>query len=986
MGKGARNRKRRIEQKSAAQAKPVETAEALNLILEAETDTEFENLVASRPSLLSAETEAEFIAMASLEGFESTGEALAKLLADARRDPQRAWEHFQRTWSRLENEGAALEPESNAIDAAINAGNHEEVIARVDRLLPRARAAGLGVAVGLLHTQRGTAYVLCRDGDRAENLESAITDFGAAIRLVISDQQRAEVLMHAGIAYMERVYGDRAENIEQAIALLREALSELDEDSPPQLEAIVRTNLAAGLLRRERGDRSEAHQEAADLCLVALDYRSPETNADDWAYSQINLGLALRQLAAEGIADPDSPARAYESVIAESDQIKEQWLVGSAHHEIARLERGWALPSTEEQAEAAAEGIELEADRDLLKSARTHLETARPLVSDSSDYLLRGRVAMDLSAVRSDLGDDGEETLEIAREALSILRPTAAPFDCVEVGFRLGGILAERGEWAGSAEAYRDAVEAAELTFHSRLETESRESDIRGMGTLFRWAAFSIAAAGNPLEAALALESGRAREIRRRLGLERSDADRLDSLPRELADRYSQALAELLLAPIGSPAGRELQETLELIRSIDGFEDFATGARPAELAAAVEPDWPLAYVNPSPWGTLLLVVSADEHGPCVESFFLDRLNALDVYLRLLAGDAAAGHLHIDDVEPSSLLALVAGVSNQPPEQDLDQALPWLGENLAKPLLEAAEWAEARGLTVVPCGPVAVAPLHAAPWENERSGQRYLLEEIEVRYAQSALITATGIRRASKRQVDDAALVALANPTRDLAAAEPEVREISKHFPLERQRLAAAADATASFLRENAADATHLHLACHARGGLIDSEASAAILLSDGWLAAEELTQVGGIRARLAVVSACQSAVGSITDLSDEAISIGSVIMAAGAACVIVSLWPVHDLATGLLMARLYEELFDGHGPPSKALRLAQFWLRELSQDEEQEFLGRHPSLRAEFSRRSASGGLPGHRPATYSASARPYEHEYYWAGFVAVGA
>jgi len=312
-------------------------------------------------------------------------------------------------------------------------------------------------------------------------------------------------------------------------------------------------------------------------------------------------------------------------------------------------------------------------------------------------------------------------------------------------------------------------------------------------------------------------------------------------------------------------------------------------------------------------------------------------------------------------------------------------MPWLGENLARPVREVAREAGATGLTLVPCGPIAVAPIHAAPW-SEKSDQRCLIDELEVRFAQSAVIAASGIRRAAERESADTVLVALADPTRDLAAAAPEVQEIARHFPQQSQQLAVRARANASFFSENAMDATHLHLACHGRGGLLDSDNPPAVLLSDGWLPASEITEIADLRARLVVVSACQSSVGTIADLADEAISIGSVMMVAGAACVIASLWPVHDLATGFLMTRLYEELFSESRHPPEALRRAQSWLRCLSGPEEQDFLDRHSALRAEFNKRADRDGDTGRRPVLQRSGVRPYAHPYYWAGFVAVGA
>lgn len=75
--------------------------------------------------------------------------------------------------------------------------------------------------------------------------------------------------------------------------------------------------------------------------------------------------------------------------------------------------------------------------------------------------------------------------------------------------------------------------------------------------------------------------------------------------------------------------------------------------------------------------------------------------------------------------------------------------------------------------------------------------------------------------------------------------------------------------------------------------------------------------------------------------------------AAGAACVIASLWPVRDDTTALLMARLYTEMIERGLRPPEALRQAQLWLRDLTDPELDAYLADHPSLAAEFARRAA---------------------------------
>lgn len=121
------------------------------------------------------------------------------------------------------------------------------------------------------------------------------------------------------------------------------------------------------------------------------------------------------------------------------------------------------------------------------------------------------------------------------------------------------------------------------------------------------------------------------------------------------------------------------------------------------------------------------------------------------------------------------------------------------------------------------------------------------------------------------------------------------------------------------------------------------------------------------------------------------ISIGTVLVAAGAACVIASLWPVRDDTTALLMTRLYYEMLEVGLRPPEALRRTQLWLRDLTDDELDSFLAAHPSLEREFRRRAALGDRAGVRPPSVRRGSSgqidlPFSGPDYWAPFIAIGA
>jgi CHAT domain-containing protein len=130
---------------------------------------------------------------------------------------------------------------------------------------------------------------------------------------------------------------------------------------------------------------------------------------------------------------------------------------------------------------------------------------------------------------------------------------------------------------------------------------------------------------------------------------------------------------------------------------------------------------------------------------------------------------------------------------------------------------------------------------------------------------------------------------------------------------------------------------------------------------DGVLDAEEVFLGWDVKARLLTLSACESArAAGIT--RGEDLGFSPVLFAAGAERVLLSLWPVDDRATKILMDRFYEDLLGAYRgerlgrtgtplPPASALREAKTYLRGWS-----DAAGRHP-----------------------------YRHPAYWGGFVLVG-
>ena len=354
------------------------------------------------------------------------------------------------------------------------------------------------------------------------------------------------------------------------------------------------------------------------------------------------------------------------------------------------------------------------------------------------------------------------------------------------------------------------------------------------------------------------------------------------------------------------------------------------------------------------------------------------------FYRLMFGDAAETlSIEESDEVGSYLMGITGDDEDRDFAEDLNQSLPWLGEHLAQPLDALLHEEGCPAVTLVLSGPLGLAPLHAAPWDTDE-GSRCLLDGFDVRFAPSASVQARSITRASETPLMPEVLLALANPTHDLAAAVPEAEEIIAKFPDAQSRYFEGDDATSAALAEHAADATHIHLACHAQADMFHPSQS-EVVLADRAVSALEFTGMVGLNTRLVAISACQTGMAEITEMADEAMSFGTSVLAAGSACAIATLWPVNDAATALLMTRTYEELATGVDPP-QALRKAQLWLRDLDEDAEQAFLAEHPALQAEFQRRTAAGDIPGRRGNGLDHQNHPFSHPSYWAPFIASGA
>lgn len=133
-----------------------------------------------------------------------------------------------------------------------------------------------------------------------------------------------------------------------------------------------------------------------------------------------------------------------------------------------------------------------------------------------------------------------------------------------------------------------------------------------------------------------------------------------------------------------------------------------------------------------------------------------------------------------------------------------------------------------------------------------------------------------------------------------------------------------------------------------------------------------------------LLSACQTGITDFRKAPDEAIGFPAGFLQARVPGVISTLWPVADISTALLLASFYRFHLHDRLDLAKALRKAQARQRDSSADD--------LNLADQYERRYKMSGKRDLK--AYDAmhhyrnnpDAKPFEHPYFWAGFIYSGA
>ena len=795
-----------------------------------------------------------------------------------------------------------------------------------------------------------------------EDLDRSIEASREGLETAPGDSGIARVLRaNLGLSLLDRSsMDDDDEERDEAMEIIEQPMNLFGKSLLEDVQVLH--SLGAALLRRyvRTGDESDLQRSVQTIERAWELHTADSPNRHS---ELINLSAALRYRfdLSRDPNDIERAIRAAEEAIALAPEEAGAWnnLANALLQKFNLTQNGSDI---EKALEASGRAAELGADEALYLNSHGVCLRTRYLVKGNATDLTNAIELFDRAAAVATVGSPERAralgnlgaALEMQQGTRSSISETyeRATVEGIETSvavglnsaMRWGQWAFDRRDWPEAARAFGHANRAAQLLFEAQLVRASKEHSLERVQGLAADTAFALTQTGNAEGAVVALEGGLARILSQALDRGRIELHELADADPDLFMRYHAAASRVswLLGPstagphrleedgedFEEPSDRtaearaarnDLRRIVDEIRGRPGFERFLAALSRDDLQSLVSTESgvdALVYLASTSAGSLAWIVAADTVEPVPLEIDSDGVLALlgrPGEQGYLAGAAFGG-----DWLPNLLPELLTEL-----------------RTILEPVAARLRARRARRIALVPVGLLGLLPLHAA-----------LIDELTISIVPNGASLMIALREAPSR-TGSPLLLGIGNPLpshQPLAGAESELAEIAALFPEECRLTWFGADATRDVLLAGIPRATHLHFACH---GAFDAREplQSSLELAGGRLTLQDLLEgeERPARARLAVLSACQSALTDFLSLPDEVIGFPAGFLQAGVPGVIASLWPVSDLATALLAVKFYELHLDGL-PPAEALRDAQRWLRAATRKELDFFIAQHPRL------------------------------------------
>ena len=923
----------------------------------------------------------------------------------------------------------------------------------------------------------GIAYTHRIKGDKADNIESAISAYNQALRVCTIEafpQEWAKVQNNLGLAYTDRIKGDKADNIESAISASNQALRVWKIEAFPQEWAVTQNNLSLAYTYRIKGDKADNIESAISASNQALRVRTIEAFPRDWATTQINLGFAYTDRIKGDKADN------IEIAIAAFNQALRVKTIEAFPEHWARTQHNLARAYTYRIKGDKAENIEI-AIAIYTRALQVYTLQAFPQDWAMTQNNLGAAYS---DRIKGDKADNLELALAAYTQALQIYTPEAFPIHCLGTSSNLGDLAFEIENWQLAIESYEKAIASVERS-RNWATTDKRRHEIlkEAIGVYYRMVQACI------------------NNDRLDKAIEYSERSRSKTLGDIMASNryFEQGEIDLELKQAWQKYD-DLQQQINLLTlAYQNAETQLAGTRriatPESLQADEEAIEQLEAEKQQTWEELR------RRDPVLAGQLqVDPLNLSQIQ-RLIDRDKTALLSFYTTENDTHIFILLKDRSPQLftcEGQGLEVLQSWLWDNWLIPYVEFRntgnwEWKDKMGsvlaelsgrlqvneliakylngieeLIIVPHLMLHQIPFAALPVADPpqpplvRGGQEAshacesLLPYAEaIKIPQVPPLTKGGLGGVLSTNYDPTRGLSIPKPqpktqptsppsqylgdkfrlrvvpscqilsychdrpplhpqpimgivedaTEDLPFTRYECQTLAKNYQIPPMRRLQGKDATIDSVKHLLRQVQILHTSHHAASNL-NEPLESALQLADGNLKLGQLLSPGWRMPDLSDAFTCNCETHfSVTDVTDEILTLSVGFLCAGARSVVSTLWSVEDLASAML-SLFYYDLREAGLSRSLALQKAQQNLRNLTG---KEFAARYQSALAQHLEELHAAIMEKHRGAVNETESQklleaarkiqaqqrrlegcakedlPFNSPYYWAGFVSQG-
>jgi CHAT domain-containing protein len=846
-------------------------------------------------------------------------------------------------------------------------------------------------------------------GNRSTNLEIAIASYEIMLTAIARDTDSSfwgAIQNSLAIAYSDQIRGDRAENLEQSIESYRAALEVYTRQDFPEDWAMTQNNLANAYSDRIRGDRAENLEQSIESYRAALEVRTRQDFPEDWAMTQNNLATAysnrIRGDRAENLEQ--SFASAYHQVI-ESYRAALEVYTRQDFPEEARTQNN--LANAYEEIDRIDESIECYQAALTIRTPQLLpidcLQTARNLgnlaFKQGNWQLAIDSYDLAIQAVETSRGwTNAENRQELIRNAIRVYENAIQA--CINHG-QIGKAIeySERarsrqlvdfmatndftcdGEVPAQVKIYQAEYESLQHQIYQQQRTETTD-DNRQLTTTTRdsRAMLQVSAKIGELEAQKQTVWLKIRSIDPQFA-EQQQVTPID-LPtiQQLITTDTTAILSFYTTDHDTQIFIITRDNEPLIHTCQG-EGFQ------KLQEWLRMQWAIPYMFRE-------LKSQIDKNPELQEFA--QANEIDSELLEIGW--------VDRIQPT-----LAQLSQRLQLDRLIEKLPNITELIIIPHL----YLHQIPFAAIPLNPLlGGVPVGRGGFRGELLGDRFTIRLIPSCQILQYCKDRSTITTPQYGTVENA------DGTGEGAGFEGQ--QLANLFQIEpAYRLQGRKQATVAAFHElidrSTKPITTLHLANHAHSRL-DNPLESAVKLSDGHITLQSLMKTRYQHLREIFLSCCETNLGT-TGITDDLLTLSTGFLCAGASTVIGTLWAVDDLATALFSIFYYQHRHANYSRDI-ALKMAQNRLRNLTgadfhrdyaEDLRVNFqaYGKankrdRADLKAEFDRGEIdkakfdrdSGNLTkaytnaldaAGKLDEYSQQDKPFNHPYFWAGFVCQG-